>query len=303
VLQLHDQDHYGGTAAVDRLMAEAGVMAADRVLDICSGLGGPARYLAWKTGCQVTGIDLTASRVAGATALTEAAGLAGRVQFRQGNALALPFADAGFTLAINQEVFAHIPNKPTLVAGIARVLQPGGRLVFSDILSRERLGDDDARRLFDGMRFSEIATEADYRGWGKSTSSATTGPTNTSSGCTAAVCWPARCSTHAATADAGFRSNAKTSVGARSALQLFALFRPSRGRRVSESAPVPRPSWRSGSSLTSRIRSPAILGRPPSRCSCRRAVSARCSARVATRGRRPHSRYAGCCPAWSVATR
>ncbi len=165
VLQLHDQDHYGGTAAVDRLMAEAGVTAADRVLDICSGLGGPARYIAWKTGCQVSGVDLTASRVEGATALTAAAGLAKRVQFRQGNALALPFADASFTLAISQEAFAHIPDKPTLVAGIARVLQPGGRLVFSDILGRQRLGADDARRLFDGMRFSEIATEADYRGW------------------------------------------------------------------------------------------------------------------------------------------
>jgi sarcosine/dimethylglycine N-methyltransferase len=165
VLQLHDQDHYGGTAAVDRLMAEAGVVVADRVLDICSGLGGPARYIAWKAGCQVTGVDLTASRVAGATALTEAAGLAERVQFHQGNALTLPFADASFTLAISQEAFAHIPNKPTLVAGIARVLHPGCRLVFSDILSRERLGDGDARRLFDGMRFSEIATEADYRGW------------------------------------------------------------------------------------------------------------------------------------------
>ena len=103
--------------------------------------------------------------MAGATALTEAAGLAERVQFHQGDALALPFADASFTLAISQEAFAHIPNKPTLVAGIARVLHPGGRLVFSDILSRERLGDGDARRLFDGMRFSEIATEADYRGW------------------------------------------------------------------------------------------------------------------------------------------
>jgi ubiquinone/menaquinone biosynthesis C-methylase UbiE len=165
VLQLHDQDHYGGTAAVDRLMAEAGVMTADRVLDICSGMGGPARYIAWKTGCQVIGIDLTASRVAGATALTEAAGLAERVQFRQSDALALPFGEASFTLAISQEAFAHVPNKPTLVAGIARVLHSDGRLVFSDILSRERLGDDDARRLFDGMRFSEIATEADYRGW------------------------------------------------------------------------------------------------------------------------------------------
>ena len=165
VLQQHDQDHYGGTAAVDRLMAQAKVVAADRVLDICSGLGGPARYIAWKTGCRVTGLDLTTSRVEGATALTEAAGLAKQVSFRQGNALALPFADATFTLAISQEAFAHIPDKPTLAAGIARVLQPGGRLVFSDILSRRPLAADDARRLFDGMRFNEIATEADYRGW------------------------------------------------------------------------------------------------------------------------------------------
>ncbi|MBN8493600.1 MAG: methyltransferase domain-containing protein [Burkholderiales bacterium] len=165
VLQHHDQDHYGGTAAVDRLMAEASVRADDRVLDVCSGLGGPARYLAWKCGCDVTGIDLTASRVAGASALTEAAGLADRVRFRQGNALDLPFDDAAFTLAISQEAFAHIPDKPRLVAGIARVLRPGGRLVFSDILSRAPLAADDARRLYEGMRFSEIATEAAYRGW------------------------------------------------------------------------------------------------------------------------------------------
>jgi ubiquinone/menaquinone biosynthesis C-methylase UbiE len=165
VLQHHDQDHYGGTAAVDRLMAQARVGPEDRVLDICSGLGGPARYIAWKTGCDVTGLDLTASRVEGATALTEAAGLADRVRFRQGNALALPFDDASFTLAISQEAFAHIPDKASLTAGIARVLQPGGRLVFSDILSREPLAADDARQLFEGMRFSEIATEADYRDW------------------------------------------------------------------------------------------------------------------------------------------
>lgn len=165
VLQLHDQDHYGGTAAVDRLITQAEVVAADQVIDICCGLGGPARYIAWKTGCQVTGLDLTASRVEGADELTEVAGLAGHVRFRQGNALSMPFDDASFTLAIGQEAFAHIPDKPTLVDEIARVLRPHGRLVFSDILSRSPLAADDARGLFDGMRFSEIATETDYRSW------------------------------------------------------------------------------------------------------------------------------------------
>ncbi|MBU3651485.1 MAG: methyltransferase domain-containing protein [Limnohabitans sp.] len=165
VLQHHDQDHYGGTAAVDRLMAQAGVQAQDEVLDVCSGMGGPARYLAWKTGCRVTGLDLTRSRVQGATELTAVAGLSDRVQFVEGNALAMPFKAASFTLAIGQEAFAHIPHKAQLVSECARVLRPGGRLVFSDILRRQTLPQEDARRLFDGMRFSEIASVDDYAGW------------------------------------------------------------------------------------------------------------------------------------------
>jgi cyclopropane fatty-acyl-phospholipid synthase-like methyltransferase len=60
VLSAHDQDHYGGTDAVDRLMAQALITDQDHVLDVCAGMGGPARYIAWKTGCRVTGLDLTA---------------------------------------------------------------------------------------------------------------------------------------------------------------------------------------------------------------------------------------------------
>ena len=83
-------------------------------------MGGPARYLAWKTGCDVTGLDLTASRVEGATELTRAARLSASVRFVHGDALAMPFEDASFTLAIAQESFAHIPDKPQLLAECAR---------------------------------------------------------------------------------------------------------------------------------------------------------------------------------------
>lgn len=162
VLMQHDQDHYGGTAAVDRLIAEAAIEPSDRVLDICSGLGGPARYIAWRIGCQVTGLDLTASRVEGATELTAAAGLASQVRFVHGNALVMPFSDGGFTLAIGQEAFAHIPDKARLAREVSRMLAPGGRLVFSDILHRGDLADSDRTKLFDGMRFSEIASVDEY---------------------------------------------------------------------------------------------------------------------------------------------
>ena len=162
VLQHHDQDHYGGTAATDRLIREAAVRRDDVVLDACSGMGGPARYLAWKTGCRVTGLDLTASRVAGATELTQVAGLSDSVRFVHGNALDMPFENASFTLVIAQESFAHIPGKPTLLNECARVLRAGGRLVFSDILHKGNLSVGDAQQLSDGMTFTEIETAAGY---------------------------------------------------------------------------------------------------------------------------------------------
>jgi ubiquinone/menaquinone biosynthesis C-methylase UbiE len=165
VLQLHDQDHYGGTAAVDRLIQEGQLAGSDLVLDICSGMGGPARYIASRTGCHVTGLDLTASRVEGAQMLTRLAGLSDKVRFVQGNALQMPFADESFCAAISQEAFAHIPGKPRLISECARVLRPAGRLVFTDIMSHGPLAGADAQKLFDGMRFSEIATADDYATW------------------------------------------------------------------------------------------------------------------------------------------
>jgi ubiquinone/menaquinone biosynthesis C-methylase UbiE len=165
VLSAHDQDHYGGTEAVDRLMAQAAITAQDHVLDVCAGMGGPARYIAWKTGCQVTGLDLTASRVIGAQTLTAAAHLTEQVRFVHGNALEMPFDPAQFTCIISQEAFAHIPNKRQLIGQCERALAPGGRMVFSDIMSHQALGRPDAQKLFDGMRFSEIATLGDYQQW------------------------------------------------------------------------------------------------------------------------------------------
>ena len=165
VLQLHDQDHFGGTQAVDRLITQASLISSDRLLDVCSGVGGPARYIAWKSGCHVTGLDLTASRVAGAIELTQAAGMAESVDFVQGNALEMPFENHSFTCVIGQEAFAHIPNKKQLISECARVLKRGGRMVFSDIMSHQKLSQENTDRLFEGMRFSEIATLQDYKSW------------------------------------------------------------------------------------------------------------------------------------------
>jgi SAM-dependent methyltransferase len=69
-LFLYDQDHYGGLEANDALAARAGIGKSTRVVDFCAGLGGPSRYLAYRYGADVTGIELTPARVKGAEELS-----------------------------------------------------------------------------------------------------------------------------------------------------------------------------------------------------------------------------------------
>jgi len=71
----HDQDHYGGLDANDALAARAAIGKGTRVADFCAGLGGPARYLAYRYGADVTGVELTPARVKGAEELTRLVGL------------------------------------------------------------------------------------------------------------------------------------------------------------------------------------------------------------------------------------
>ena len=161
-LKAFDQDHYGGIPALESLMREAGINNRHHVLDVCSGMGGPARYLAHAIGCHVTGIDLTESRCAGAARLTSLVKLDHQVDFRHGNALEMPFADASFDVVIAQEAWAHIPDKPRLVAQVARVVKAQGVVAFTDIMRAAPLAPETARRLFEGMTFTEIESVEGY---------------------------------------------------------------------------------------------------------------------------------------------
>src|SRR3990170_3903395 len=98
-----DQDHYGGLAAIEALARLGGVGRDSRVLDLCCGLGGPARFLACRFGCRVTGVDLTHSRCASAARLTLRVGLSSRVGFVGGGAVRLPFRAGSFTACLSQE--------------------------------------------------------------------------------------------------------------------------------------------------------------------------------------------------------
>ena len=128
-----DHFHGRGVAATRELVALLEPRAGERILDIGCGIGGPARWIAARFGCEVTGIDLTAEFCRAAEALNAATGMTGRVHIRQGSALALPFEDASFDRAYSQNVAMNIADKPTFYRQAFRVLKPGGVLALSNL--------------------------------------------------------------------------------------------------------------------------------------------------------------------------
>lgn len=129
-----DEFHIGGRQATTEFADQLGLRPGMELLDIGSGIGGPARYFAHHRQCRVTGIDLTDEYVRVAGALSERAGLAGSVRFVQGSALALPFPPASFDGAYMLHVGMNIEDKEKLAMEVARVLRSGSLLGIYDVM-------------------------------------------------------------------------------------------------------------------------------------------------------------------------
>jgi sarcosine/dimethylglycine N-methyltransferase len=130
-----DQFHTRGLAATAELAELVGIAAEMSVLDIGSGVGGPARFLAATYGCRVIGVDLSAPFVEAARYLTERTRLSGQVSFEAASALELPFDDGRFEVALLQHVAMNIPDRARLYREIWRVLKAGGRFATFDIVA------------------------------------------------------------------------------------------------------------------------------------------------------------------------
>ena len=128
-----DAFHLRGQEATEELAKRSGLSPQNYILDVGSGLGGSVRHLASEYGCQVLGVDLTREYVEAAIDLAKRVGLEEKVKFQEASALALPFPEATFDMAWTEHAQMNIQDKNKFYSEMARVLKPGGRLVFHDI--------------------------------------------------------------------------------------------------------------------------------------------------------------------------
>ena len=128
-----DEFHTRGRESTLEVAELGNLKASDLVLDVGCGLGGTARYLAKQYKCKVVGIDLTEEYIFVGKKLTELVGLSNRVELRHGSALEIPYGDERFDIVWTEHVQMNIADKNRFYSEMARVLKPGGRLLFHDI--------------------------------------------------------------------------------------------------------------------------------------------------------------------------
>lgn len=120
----------------------------DTVLDVGCGYGALARFLARNFGCEVVASNISDRELEWGRELTAEQGLDDKVKFEWADFHELPYKADAFDYYWSQEAFLHAVDKAQVVDEAARVLKPGGQLVFTDLLVREGTPEEDRERIY-----------------------------------------------------------------------------------------------------------------------------------------------------------
>ena len=145
--EITDQNHLGGLESTLSLGATIDLGSEHRVLDVGCGVGGSARIFALAYGCSVFGVDVAGFRVNDAVELTERVGLSGRVNFMEGDFLAVDIPTKPFDFVVSQDTFNHFEDLALVLARVREHLVKGGQLVVDDVWLRREPLDTDRRDL------------------------------------------------------------------------------------------------------------------------------------------------------------
>jgi cyclopropane fatty-acyl-phospholipid synthase-like methyltransferase len=155
-----DQYHYLGTDAVDAAIAALGLTSEMRVLDIGSGIGGPARYIASRSGAHVTALELQPDLDAVAADLTARCGLGDLVEHRCGNVL--DGVGETYDAIVSFLCFLHIADRKRLLAVCRDALVPGGAMYIEDFAKAREPTNEEADMLRVKVQCPTLPTPGEY---------------------------------------------------------------------------------------------------------------------------------------------
>ncbi|GAA1953925.1 methyltransferase domain-containing protein [Amycolatopsis minnesotensis] len=148
---------------VERMAGTLPLTEASAVLDIGSGYGGAARYLASTYGCRVWCLNLSEVENARNRALNAEQGLTGLIEVVDGSFEDLPFEDNHFDAVWSQDAMLHSGDRVRVLQEVSRVLKPRGDLVFTDPMASDSAGRGALRPILDRLHLESMGSPGFYR--------------------------------------------------------------------------------------------------------------------------------------------
>ena len=158
----YDQDHFGGVNATEECLKLLSIDASSNVLDIGSGLGGPARYIAHRTGARVTGIEIQRDRFEAAQRFTRLVSLEHLVSFRNEDFASLELQGVVYSHVVSFLSILHMIDKRRALKALGRALQDGGSVFIEDYYRKGRLSSADKTELLKTISCPSLISVNNY---------------------------------------------------------------------------------------------------------------------------------------------
>lgn len=148
---------------VEKMASLLNIGKDSKVIDIGSGYGGSARYLAKTVGCHVTFLNLSEVQNNRNRHLSQEQGLAPLIEVIDGSFEQIPVKDGSYDLVWSQDAILHSGNRPRVVQEVSRILKSGGELIFTDIMQREDCPAGVLQPVLDRIHLETLGSLAFYR--------------------------------------------------------------------------------------------------------------------------------------------
>jgi len=158
-----DQYHYFGTDALDEAIDLLKIDSKKRIIEIGSGIGGCARYLAEKTGCHLTAVEIQPDLDAIASYLSARCSLSGLIRHVRADILDFRKEGDGYDIAVSWLSFLHIPDRQALLKKCYSLLKPGGQIFIEDYYKRNKFTKEEADVLREDVYCPYLPAYEEYK--------------------------------------------------------------------------------------------------------------------------------------------
>jgi len=141
----------------------SGLGSDSHVLDMGAGYGGAARYLAKTYGCKVTALNLSEAENERDRQMNREQGLDHLIDVVDGSFEDVALPDGSIDLVWSQDAILHSGHRDKVMAEAARVLRPGGDMVFTDPMQADDCPPGVLQPVLDRIHLSTLGSIAFYR--------------------------------------------------------------------------------------------------------------------------------------------